>query len=51
MLVMVLHLPGQCSFQDLLFHLFFLPKSAEKSASRMDITLAVAQTGDLILVK
>ena len=41
MLVMVLNLPEQCSFQDLLFHLLFLPKSAEKSASRMDISLAV----------
>ena len=39
MLVMVLNLLEQCSFQDLLFHLLFLPKSAEKSASRMDITL------------
>ena len=40
MLVMVLNLPEQCSFQDLLFHLLFLPKSAEKSASRMDISLS-----------
>ena len=40
MLVMVLNLPEQCSFQDLLFRLLFLPKSAEKSASRMDITPA-----------
>ena len=39
MLVMVLNLPEQCSFQDLLFHLLFMPKSAEKSASRMDISL------------
>ena len=38
-LVMVLNLPEQCSFQDLLFHLLFVPKSAEKSASRMDISL------------
>ena len=37
MLVMVLNLLEQCSFQDLLFHLLFLPKSAENSASRMDI--------------
>ena len=37
MLVMVLNVLEQCSFQDLLFHLLFLPKSAEKSASRMDI--------------
>ena len=38
MLVMVLNLPEQCSFQDLLFHLLFMPKSAENSAaSRMDI--------------
>ena len=36
MLVMVLNLPEQCSFQDLLFHPLFMPKSAEKSASRMD---------------
>ena len=41
MLVMVLNLLEQCSFQDLLFHLLFLPKSAEKSASRMDITLPI----------
>ena len=39
MLVMVLNLPEQCSFQDLLFHLLFTPKSAEKPASRMDISL------------
>ena len=39
MLVMVLNLPEQCSFQDMLFHLLFMPKSAEKSASRMDISL------------
>ena len=39
MLVMVLNLPEQCSFQDLLFHLLFMSKSAEKSASRMDIGL------------
>ena len=38
MLVMVLNLPEQRSFQDLLFHLLFLPKSAEKFASRMDIS-------------
>ena len=38
MLVMVLNLPEQCSFQYLLFHLLFMPKSAEKSASRMDIS-------------
>ena len=31
LLVMVLNLPEQCSFQDLLFHLLFMPKSAEKS--------------------
>ena len=37
MLVMILNLLAQCSFQDLLF----LPKSAEKSASKMDITLPV----------
>ena len=35
--VMVLNLLEQCFFQDLLFYLLFLPKSAEKSASRMDI--------------
>ena len=39
MLVMVLNLPEQYSFQDLLFHLLFMPKSAEKSACRMDISL------------
>ena len=39
MLVMILNLPEQCSFQDLLFHLLFLRKSAEKPASRMDISL------------
>ena len=39
MLVMVLNLLEQFSFQDLVFHLLFLPKSAEKSASRTDITL------------
>ena len=37
MLVMVLNMPEQCSFQDLLVHLLFMPKSAENSASRMDI--------------
>ena len=42
MLVMVLNLPEQCSFQDLLFHLFFMPKSAGKSASRMDISLLMS---------
>ena len=42
MLVMILNLPEQCSFQDLLFHLLFMPKSAEKSASRMDISLGTA---------
>ena len=39
MLVMVPNLPEQCSFQDLLFHLLFKLKSAEKSASRIDISL------------
>ena len=39
MLVMVLNLPEQCSFKDLLFHLLFMPQSAEKSASRMDLSL------------
>ena len=29
MLVMVLNLPEQCSIQDLLFHLLFMPKSAQ----------------------
>ena len=37
MLVMVLNMPEQCSFQDLLF---YMPKYAEKSASRMDISLS-----------
>ena len=42
MLVMVQNLPEQCSFQDLFFfHLLFIPKSAEKSASRMNISLGV----------
>ena len=41
MLVIILNLLEQCSFQDLSFHLLFLPKSAEKSASRMDITLII----------
>ena len=42
MLVMVLNLPEQCSFQDLVFHLLFIiPKFAENSASRMDISLTV----------
>ena len=40
-LVMVLNLPEQCSFQDLLFHPLFLPKFAEKSPSRMNISLDV----------
>ena len=39
MLVMVPNMPEQCSFQDLIFHLFFMPKYAEKPASRMDISL------------
>ena len=39
MLVMVLNLPEQYSFQDLLFHLLFMPKSAKKCASRIDISL------------
>ena len=39
LLVMVLNLPEQCSFQYVLFHLLFTPKSDEKSASRMDISL------------
>ena len=43
MLVMVPNLPEQRSFQDLLFHLLFMPKSAEKSASRMDISPKVGQ--------
>ena len=37
MLVMVLNMPEQCPFQDMLFHLLFIPKYAENSASRMDI--------------
>ena len=37
--VMVLNMPEQCSFQDLLFPLLFMPKYAEKSASRMDTSL------------
>ena len=41
MLVMVLNMPEQCSFQHLLFHLLLMPKYAEKSASRMDISLIV----------
>ena len=40
LVVMVLNLPAQCSFQDLLLHLLFImPKYAEKSSSRMDISL------------
>ena len=39
MLVMVLNMPEQCSFHDLLLHLPFMPKYAEKSPSRMDISL------------
>ena len=39
MLVMVLNMPEQCSFQDMLFHMLFMPKYAEKYASRMDISL------------
>ena len=46
MLVMVLNMPEQCSFQYLLFHLLFMPKSAEKSASRMDISLRLRQQAD-----
>ena len=41
MLVMVLNRPEQYSFQDLLFHLLFMPKYAEKFASRMDTSLRV----------
>ena len=40
MLVMVLNMPEKCSFQDLLFHLLFMPKYAEKSAGRMGISLS-----------
>ena len=42
MLVMVLNMPEQCSFQDLLFHLLFMPKYTEKYASRMDISLMMS---------
>ena len=45
MLVIVLNMPEQCSFQDLLFHLLFMPKYAEKSASRMDISLPAREQG------
>ena len=38
MLVMVLNMPKQCSFQDMLFHILFMPKYAEKYASRRDIS-------------
>ena len=58
MLVMVLSMPEQCSFQDLLFHLLFMAKHAEKSASRMDISLPIttikycsAEVGSSILDK
>ena len=44
MLVMVLNMSEQCSFQDLLFHLLFIPKYAEKSVSRMDISLPLVST-------
>ena len=41
-LVMVLNMPEQCSFQDMLFHMLFMPKYAEKcTASRMDISLVL----------
>ena len=46
MLVMILNMPEQCSFQDLLFHLPFMPIYAEKSASRMDISLVSAGDAD-----
>ena len=49
MLVMVLNLPEQCSFQDLLFHLLLMPKSAAKSASRMDISLKVGQITETLV--
>ena len=39
MLVMVLNMPEQCSFQDMILHMLFMPKYAKKSASRMDISL------------
>ena len=43
MRVMNLNMPEQCSFPDLLFHLLFMPKYAEKYASRMDISLPPIQ--------
>ena len=39
-LVIALNMPEQCSFQDMLFHMLFMPKYAEKYASRMDISLS-----------
>ena len=39
MLVMVLNMPEQCSSQDMLFYMLFMPKYAQKYASRMDISL------------
>ena len=45
MLVMVLNMPEQCSFQDLLFHMLFMPKYPETYASRMDISLLIVTTG------
>ena len=39
MLVMVQNMPEQCSFRDMLFHMLFMPKYAEKYASIMDISL------------
>ena len=39
MLVMVLNMSSNTLFQDLLFHLLFMPKYAEKYARRMDISL------------
>ena len=40
MLVMVLNMPEQCSYQDMLFHMLLIPKYAEIYASIMDISLS-----------
>ena len=44
MLVMVLNMPEQCSFQDMLFHMLFMPKYTEKYASRMDMSLPTTRS-------
>ena len=41
MLVMVLNMPEHCSFQEMLFHVLFMPKYAKIYASIMDISLPI----------